>query len=65
MLLHRFFDRFLLGMMREAVEAVVKRREALFACTKRVSGHNRKTELKPHLSKHPQHFFVADVCHAG
>ena len=37
--------------MREAVEAIVARREALFACTKRVSGHTRKKELKPHIRR--------------
>eukprot|EP00325_Prymnesiales_sp_UTEX-LB-985_P034977 CAMPEP_0174745498 /NCGR_PEP_ID=MMETSP1094-20130205/86917_1 /TAXON_ID=156173 /ORGANISM="Chrysochromulina brevifilum, Strain UTEX LB 985" /LENGTH=72 /DNA_ID=CAMNT_0015950053 /DNA_START=60 /DNA_END=274 /DNA_ORIENTATION=+ len=35
--------------MREAVERLVNRREALFGCTKRVNGNNREKELKPHM----------------
>ena len=31
------------------LESLLSRREALFAYTKRVSGHNRLTELKPHV----------------
>eukprot|EP00966_Prymnesium_polylepis_P159283 3681056-Prymnesium_polylepis.1 len=32
-------------------EQMLQRREALFGCTKRVSGYNRQTELKPHLDQ--------------
>ena len=35
------------GVAGGGAEAMLARREALFKCTKQVSGHNRLTELKP------------------
>ena len=42
------------------VELLLARREALFGYTKRVSGHNRLTELKPHSDTKSKFTYVID-----
>jgi len=43
-----------------ALQELLDRREALFACTKRVSGHNRQTELRTHINKKGEYTYNID-----
>lgn len=47
------------GVGMEELEALLERREGLFAYTKRVSGHNRLTELKPCVDPASRRFCYA------